>query len=431
MTNEDLLNVRPSSRPVLVALASIVLFWLVQIAAEIGYYGPGGEIDVWGVQSALAQSAVIVIGLIVGLALVGRVDLAPRGITLVFLVGCFLNLVVWIYVLRGGSFASPEAWRAIQTLILLPQLALLVSLLRAAPGRWVLSGLVVSAVFLGAQEVVARYFPVDGLYYFADETEGDYIPVDVEALYAAQDGLMSRQVDGLASGDPGKPDVFALLLGGTSYQSVFLSEVEGVASVLESSYGSGDRTIALANSSADPLRYPMANRANLSRALIEIGNRQGPEDVAFLFLTSHGQEDNLSLAFYEAGTTDLSAAEFADMLDESRIGPAVIVVSACHSGSFIDDIAAPDRLVITASRTDRTSFGCSDGAEWTEFGRSFFDLALRADPDPRNAFAAAAKDVERKEQLDGLPQSEPQISEGARIGGVLDRLLASRTTTSD
>jgi hypothetical protein len=114
------------------------------------------------------------------------------------------------------------------------------------------------------------------------------------------------------------------------------------------------------------------------------------------------------------------------MLEDSGIGPAVIVVSACHSGSFIDDIATPDRLVITAARGDRTSFGCRDGAQWTDFGQSFFDLALRAKRDPRRAFQVAAADVERKEAADGLKQSLPQISEGVAIGAVLDRLMSAR-----
>ena len=150
------------------------------------------------------------------------------------------------------------------------------------------------------------------------------------------------------------------------------------------------------------------------------------EDVAFLFLASHGGEDVFSLSFPEAGTTNLTAEEFRRMLEDSGIGPAVIVVSACHSGSFIDDIAAPDRLIITAARGDRTSFGCRDGAEWTEFGQSFFDLGLRAERDPRRAFPLAAEDVARKEAADGLTQSLPQISEGTEVGAVLDRLLAAR-----
>jgi hypothetical protein len=252
-------------------------------------------------------------------------------------------------------------------------------------------------------------------------------PVDVEALYAAQDRLMAAQIAGLAPQDPGTPEVFGLFVGGTAHQSVFLSEVESVAGILDDQFGAGARSIRLANSTRHPDRYPLANRANLRRALAEIGQRQGPEDLAFLFLTSHGKEGTLALDFYEAGTSDLAAAEFAEMLDTSGIGPAVIVVSACHSGSFIDDIAAPDRLVITAARADRTSFGCRDGAEWTEFGQSFFDMALRTEPDPRKAFALAAADVSRKETAEDLRQSLPQISEGVEIGVVLDQFLAARS----
>ena len=172
----------------------------------------------------------------------------------------------------------------------------------------------------------------------------------------------------LAAQAPGGTGVFALALGGTADQSVFLTEVESVAEILEAQYGAGARTLKLANSHDHPTRYPLANRANLARALSEIGARQGPEDLAFLFLASHGGEDVFALDFHEAGTKNLTAAEFRAMLDDSGIGPAVIVVSACFSGSFIDDISAPDRLVITAARGDRASFGCRDGAEWTECG---------------------------------------------------------------
>ena len=235
---------------------------------------------------------------------------------------------------------------------------------------------------------------------------------------------MGEQVAALAPQVPGETDVFALALGGTADQSVFLTEVESVAGILDAQYGSGARTLKLANSNDRPTRYPMANRANLARALTAIGERQGPEDLAFLFLTSHGKEDVFSLNFYEAGTTDLTSDAFKAMLDDSGIGPAVIVISACHSGSFIDELAAPDRLIITAARGDRTSFGCRDGAEWTEFGESFFDKALRAEADPRKAFPVAAEDVARKEAADGLTPSLPQMVEGVEIGAVLDRVLS-------
>lgn len=420
--------VRSPGRPALVALAAIVLSWLAEIAAQVGYFGPGGELSLWGVQMAVAQSAVVVAGLVVGLALVGRLDLLARAVTLLFLLVGVLNLALWtLYREAPQLFETPGRVAVVRGVSHLVQVALLVWLLRAPLRQWLRAGLVIAVVFLTTKQVVLRWFSVDELYVFPDAGwEETYVPVDVEALYAAQDRLMGEQVADLAPQVPGETDVFALALGGTSYQSVFLSEVDKVSAILDAQYGSGKRTLRLANSEDDPMRYPLANRANLARALAEIGKRQGPEDVAFLFLTSHGGEDVFSLNFYEAGTKDLTAQDFAQMLDDSGIGPAVIVLSACHSGSFLDELAAPDRLIITAARGDRTSFGCRDGAEWTEFGQSFFDRALRADPDPRRAFPAAVDDIARKEAADGLTPSLPQISEGSEIGAVLDRLLAGR-----
>jgi Peptidase C13 family len=427
MESAESFTSRPATpaRPALVALAAILLSWLAEYAAQVGAFGPGGELSLWGVQVAVAQSAVVVTGLVIGLALVGRMDLLARVVTLLFLLIAVLNLVLWtlfrelpqLYETQGRV----EAIRAVSHLV---QIALLVWLLRAPLRQWARAGLVMAVVFLGTKDIALRWFSVDELYVFPDAAYADtYTPVDVEALYAAQGRLMGEQVAALVPEVPGETDVFALALGGTEDQSVFLTEVESVSAILDAQYGSGGRTLKLANSHDHPMRYPMANRENLARALTEIGARQGAEDLAFLFLTSHGREDLFSLDFAEAGTTDLTAAEFKAMLEESGIGAAVIVVSACFSGSFIDEIEAPDRLVITAARGDRTSFGCRDGAEWTEFGESFFHKALRADPDPRRAFPVAAEDVARKEEADKLTPSLPQIAEGAGIGAVLDRVL--------
>lgn len=415
-----------SSRPAMVALAAIVLSWLAEIAAQVGTFGPGGELSLWGVQVAVAQSAVVVTGLVVGLGLIGRMDLLARTVTALFLLVAVLNLAFWTLFREAPQlYATPERVSVLRAVSHLVQIALLVWLLRASAAQWLRAGLVIAVVFLATKEVALRWFSVEELYVFPNAAWAeDYTPVDVEALYAAQDRLMGEQVAALAPGRPGEPEVLALALGGTAEQSVFLTEVESVSGILDAQYGAGARTLRLANSHAHPTRYPMANRANLARALQEIGQRQGPEDLAFLFLASHGNEDLFALDFPEAGTSDLTARDFRQMLEESGIGPAVIVVSACFSGSFIDDISAPDRLVITAARGDRSSFGCRDGAEWTEFGQSFFDRALRAERDPRRAFPLAAEDVARKEAADGLTPSLPQISEGAEIGAVLDRVLA-------
>jgi hypothetical protein len=155
-------------------------------------------------------------------------------------------------------------------------------------------------------------------------------------------------------------------------------------------FGSSGHTIALANDRTDPFRRPLASKANLTRALAALGSRMNPDrDIAVLYLASHGGPEVFALTFREAGTTDLTAQEFRGMLDASGIRNMVVVISACHSGSFIDDIQAPDRLVITAAAADRSSFGCGDNVEWTWFGDALFNHALRDTHDFRVAFGAA------------------------------------------
>ena len=67
------------------------------------------------------------------------------------------------------------------------------------------------------------------------------------------------------------------------------------------------------------------------------------------------------------------------MLDDAGIRNRVIVVSSCYSGTFVDALRDDDTLVMTASAKDRNSFGCSNEADFTYFGKAYFDEALRVD----------------------------------------------------
>jgi len=72
----------------------------------------------------------------------------------------------------------------------------------------------------------------------------------------------------------------------------------------------------------------------------------------------------------------LSAQRLGELLRDSGIRWKVVLISACYSGGFIDPLADERTLVITASRADRTSFGCADTNELTDFGRAYFKEAL-------------------------------------------------------
>jgi hypothetical protein len=98
-----------------------------------------------------------------------------------------------------------------------------------------------------------------------------------------------------------------------------------------------------------------------------------------------------------------------------------VIVSARHSGAFIEPLADPNTIVITASAAERTSFGCSDDRDLTYFGAAFFRDALPAAPDPEAAFRTAVERIAARERRIEVEPSEPQATFSPEL---LDRLRA-------
>ena len=44
-----------------------------------------------------------------------------------------------------------------------------------------------------------------------------------------------------------------------------------------------------------------------------------------------------------------------------------MIISACFSGVFVPALAGPNRMVLTAARPDRSSFGCGEADKYPYF----------------------------------------------------------------
>ncbi|WP_241155921.1 C13 family peptidase, partial [Pseudomonas viridiflava] len=97
---------------------------------------------------------------------------------------------------------------------------------------------------------------------------------------------------------------------------------------------------------------------------------------------------------------NMPAQELAELLVPLKSHYKVVVVSACYSGGFIPQIKDDKTLVMTAARGDRTSFGCSDEADFTYFGRALFAEALSSTDDLERAFEQAKASVAKRELED-------------------------------
>ncbi len=199
----------------------------------------------------------------------------------------------------------------------------------------------------------------------------------------------------------------AVLIAGDNDSPAFDN---GVQSLREKLMAQGVRDIAVYSS--DTRRAAptgLASVANVATAL-----RTGGGDACFVFVTSHGERAGFVLRpdrrFFDPGSLDrlLSAG------CGSR--PTVVVVSACHSGTFLTpDMRKPNRVILTAAATDRVSFGCGAGDQYTYYDQCLlqqFDGAATW----RDLAVATRACVEALERRMGVrPPSLPQMFVGAQV----------------
>lgn len=135
-----------------------------------------------------------------------------------------------------------------------------------------------------------------------------------------------------------------------------------------------------------------------------------------LYFTSHGSPAGIVF-----GPEGMIGPPYMDRLIDSWCGtrPTVVIVSACFSGVFVPALAQTNRMVMTAARRDRSSFGCSEDDTYP-----YFDACVLESLDHAVDFLGLSQRttacVNRREREGGLrPPSEPQTYVGAQMQTLL------------
>lgn len=245
-----------------------------------------------------------------------------------------------------------------------------------------------------------------------------------EDVLNAQPVLLARDLANIQPGKKGVPELFFVGMAGYADQDVFRKEIDAVDTLFQDQFGTAGHSIKLVNSRATLTDAPFASVSNLRAALRRVAQQMnGDEDALVLFLTSHGSENHeFSLAMWPLEFNKLNPQVLRGLLDESGIRHRVVVVSACYSGGFVDALRDDHTLVISASAPDRNSFGCSNEAEWTYFGKAYFDEALRATHSFTAAFEMALPVITEREKKDNFDPSLPQMALGADIAPKLQAI---------
>jgi hypothetical protein len=235
-------------------------------------------------------------------------------------------------------------------------------------------------------------------------------------LEARQGALLDEVVGTLDPRDPTTANIFMIGVAGWSDQDVFLRELKRSMEILSSHFHVGKRSLSLVNNNATSSELPMASMQNLATALRAVGSRMDREkDVLILTLTSHGSRDGFALSYDDYVGRTLDPQTLKILLDEAGIKNRILIVSSCYSGTFVQPLADPDTMILTAASADRTSFGCANERKWTYFGEAFFERGLAGKVALADAFASAKVTIATWEREQKLTPSDPQIFVGEQI----------------
>ena len=397
----------------------VALLWLVAALDDVAAAGLPAEFSVWGFVAFAAAGYVWLAGLAF-VVLLGRGIHGYLGLAVAMAGVLVWQLLAWSLLAHGATAFAAAAYEryyaVIWTTFVAWEIAVFARVVVRVYGARLRTTVAYAALYGGIVYATLTVLPHTPMFVepWAPATERR---PDVEATYYAQPNLLAQSLYALAPQRPGVADVYFIGVAAYADQDVFRREIEQATAIVEERFDAAGRTINLVNHTDTLNTVPLANRHNLDRVVRGLAERIDPqEDVVVVFLSSHGDDDaTIAVDLGGFGMNDIAAADVREILERHGIGWRIVIVSACYSGSFIDALASPRTLVMTAAAKDRASFGCSHENEWTYFGEAYFAKALTQTNSFVDAFDIARERIGERESAEGKTASLPQRSLGADI----------------
>ena len=207
----------------------------------------------------------------------------------------------------------------------------------------------------------------------------------------------------------------AVLIAGDDHEPAFDNAVDRMAEKLA---GFGVPRSNMTVLKATGRGRQAATIANIKAAFDSL--EPAPSEGCFVFITSHGapkrglviKRDDAFLGPPALGTLLNGAC---------RNRPTVVIASGCSSGNFAEGRSMParNRVILTAARDDRPSFGCNADLRFTVFDGCVLDGLDGGSrwPSVMDKTRNCVSEAERA--LHVGPPSAPQLSVGAAVRDLL------------
>ncbi len=180
--------------------------------------------------------------------------------------------------------------------------------------------------------------------------------------------LLSSIFANSTSAAPGDTRWHVILAAVGNEQNVFDNFVNDFASMLK---GRNEiASLSELHASIDD-RWPSSGLEALDRSLNALKPQEG--EGCLVYLTGHGAPEGLAMSA-DTPMIFVRPTRMESMLNSCAGHPTVLIVSACFSGVYVrPGITKAERIVMTASAADLTSFGCSDNQQYTFFDQCFMN----------------------------------------------------------
>jgi hypothetical protein len=164
-----------------------------------------------------------------------------------------------------------------------------------------------------------------------------------------------------------------------------------------------------------PETYPVADDSAIEALVAGAAEQASDNDLVFVYISTHGNRGALQRKIGTYPEQIVSASRLAQLLQPLTGRRTVIFLSACFSGSLLAELKSEDRIIVTAARADRASFGCRPAAQHTYFGEAVLRSFGQRDRSLQQIVADIRTDVAAQERAHGQTPSEPQVYVGQHI----------------
>jgi hypothetical protein len=153
-----------------------------------------------------------------------------------------------------------------------------------------------------------------------------------------------------------------------------------------------------------------SSAVSLAGALRELSI--GDQDACLIHMTSHGSPEG----FYLRNAPPITPQMLNNILDlDCSERPTVVLISACYSGVFVGpSMQKKNRIILTAARQDRTSFGCSSENQYTYWDSCLIDSLPTAET-WKSLYGTIQRCVQTKESQGHFKPSLPQAYFGQQV----------------